>query len=118
MISNVIGGEYLTVSSYPGSAPYINNSQPMTGMMRYHNNSLQVYDGSAWMTVGGGSATVNLTTDAVSILNWAKKKMTEEQEMIELAKNNPTIKDLHDKIKMYEDQLKMVKILIKEEQKV
>lgn len=118
MISNVTGGEYLLVSSYPGSSPYINNSQPLTGMMRYHNNSLQTYDGNTWMTVGGGNATINLTTDAVRILNWAKQKMAEEQELIELSKSNPTIKDLHDKIKMYEDQLKMVKILIKEEQKV
>ena len=118
MITHVYGGEFMTVSSNPGSSPYINTSQPMTGLIRYHNNSLQVYDGSSWMTVGGGSANVNLSSEAIGILQWARKKMAEEAELAQLAKDNPAVKDLYDKIKMYEDQLKMVKILIKEEQKV
>jgi len=118
MISNVTGGEYLLVSSYPGSSPYINNTQPLTGMMRYHNNSLQTYDGSTWMTVGGGSATISLTTDAVSILNWAKQKMLEEREMTKLAETNPTIGDLVRQRNNIEDQIKMVSILLKKEQAV
>jgi hypothetical protein len=118
MITHVYGGEFLAVQSSPGSMPYISTSQPMTGLTRYTNNRLEVYDGSSWMQIGGGNATINLSAEAIGILQWAKKKMAEEAELIQLSKDNPTIKDLYDKIKMYEDQLKMVKTLIKEEQKV
>ena len=39
--------------------------------------------------------------------------MAEENELAELAKSNPTVKDLCDKIKLYEDQIKMVRTLLK-----
>lgn len=113
MITHVYGGEFMTVSSNPGSTPYVNTNQPMTGLVRYHGNNLQVYDGSSWMTVGGGSANVNLSSEAIGILQWARKKMAEEAEILELAKDNPTIKDLYNKVKMYEDQIRMVKTLVK-----
>ena len=115
MITHVYGGEFLSVQSSPGSMPYISTSQPMTGLTRYTNNRLEVYDGSSWMQIGGGNATINLSAEAIGILQWAKKKMAEEAEIIELAKDNPAIKDLHDKVKLYQDQIKMVKTLIKKD---
>ena len=120
MIDYVIGGEFMNVTSSKGSVPYINASSPVTGMVSYDGGSQQmkVYDGSGWVTVGGGSATVNLTPQAISILKWAEKKMLEEAERNKLAETNPTIRDLVEQIKQKEEQISIVQTLIKEEEKV
>ena len=122
MIDYVIGGEYLNVVSNKGAQPYINmsSSQPMIGALTYDHNSQQmkVYDGNGWMTIGGGSATVNLSPNAISVLKWAEQKMREEQELNALAESSPTIKDLMDQIKQKQEQISIVRTLIKEEEKV
>lgn len=94
MINNIYNsGPYLSVSHSPGASPYINPSQPMTGMVRYASHRLEVYDGSGWQQVGGGTASVSLTGEAIEILDWAKKKMSEESKIKRLAETNPTIAD-------------------------
>ena len=126
MIDYVIGGEYLNVVSNKGATPYINMSstQPMTGSVSYDPNSqsMKVYDGNGWMTIGGGQATVNLSHNAISILKWAEKKMQEEAELKQLAETNPTIKDLVEQMNSsvidYQHKIAMVKTLMKEEEKV
>jgi hypothetical protein len=122
MIDYIVGGEYLNVTSNKGAQPYINktNGQPMTGAMSYDPGSQQmkVYDGNSWLSLGGGSATVNLDPDAIRILNWAKKRMQEEAERERLSETNPTIRDLMDQIRQKEEQIKIVQTLIKEEEKI
>jgi hypothetical protein len=82
------------------------------------SQQMKVYDGNSWLSLGGGSATVNLDPAAIGILNWAKKRMQEEAERERLAETNPTIKDLMDQIKHKEEQIKIVQTLIKEEEKI
>jgi len=120
MIDYVVGGEYLNVTSNKGAQPYINTSNPITGMIAYDGPSqtLKVYDGNSWLTIGGGSANINLSPDAIRILHWAEQKMLEEAERNKLAETNPTIRDLMDQIKQKEEQLSIVLSLIKEEVKV
>ena len=126
MIDYVIGGEYLNVTSNKGAMPYINMSsnQPMIGALSYDHSSqsMKVYDGNSWMTVGGGSATVNLTQNAIAALKWAEQKMREEYELKELCDKHPTIKDIVDQMNMdianYQHKIAMIKTLIKEEEKV
>jgi len=122
MIDHVYGGEYLTVTSNKGAMPYINMSsnQPMVGALSfdYNSQSMKVYDGNTWLTVGGGVANIHLTPNAQSILKWAEKKMNEEQEYEHLASTNPTIKSLVDEMNKYKNQIEMVKILMKEEVKL
>jgi hypothetical protein len=126
MIDYLVGGEYLNVTSNKGAQPYINMSsnQPMIGAMSYDHNSqsMKVYDGNNWQTIGGGSATVNLTGQAISILKWAEQKMQEEKELIALAEKHPSIKDLVDQMNIdiakYQHKIEMVKTLLKEEVKV
>ena len=122
MIDYVVGGEYLNVTSNKGAQPWINMSstQPMIGMLSYDNNSqsMKVFNGTDWMTIGGGSATVNLNPNAISILKWAEQKMREEYELNTLADKHPSIRDLVNQIKEKEEQLKVVQTLLKEEVKV
>lgn len=126
MIDYVVGGEYLNVTSNKGAQPYINmgSTQPMMGALTYDYNSqsMKVYDGNGWMTVGGGSATVNLNQNAIAILKWAEKKMFEEQELNALCDKHPAIKDLVNEMRTsmdnYINKIEMVKTLIQEEVKV
>ena len=120
MIDYIVGGEYLNVTSNKGAQPYINTSNPITGMMAFDGSSqsMKVFDGNGWQIVGGGSASVNLSYDAIAILKWAQKKMLEEAERNKLAETNPAIKDLMNQIKDKEEQIKVVQSLIKEEEKV
>lgn len=121
MIDYVYGGEFMNVTSSKGAVPYMNsNPNPMTGALAFDSSiqSMKVFDGNHWQTIGGGSAMVNLTPNAVSILKWAEKKMLEETERNKLAETNTTIRDLMDQIKHKEEQLNIVLTLIKEEEKV
>ena len=120
MIDYVYGGEYLIINSSKGSTPYINVGSPVTGMVSYDSSSqtMKVYDGSSWQTVGGGSANINLTPTAINILRWAENKMLEEAERNKLAETNPAIKDLVNQIREKEEQIKIVQALVKEEVKV
>ena len=125
MIDYIVGGEYLNVTSNRGAQPYINmNDQPMMGALSYDpgSHNMKVYDGNSWQMIGGGSATVNLTPNAIVILKWAEKKMFEEYELNRLCEQHPTIKDLVGEMKTsmdnYINKIEMVKALIQEEVKI
>ena len=126
MIDYIVGGEYLNVTSNKGAVPYINmhSNQPMVGTLTFDPSSQQmkVYDGGSWQIVGGGSATVNLTPNAISILKWAEKKMFEEQELKALCDKHPAIKDIVGEMRTsmdnYINKIEMIKALIQEEVKV
>jgi hypothetical protein len=76
---------------------------------------MEVYDGMSWITLQMGHVNVGLNADAESLLDWAKKKRDEEFELEALAQTNPTIKDLLETIKQKEEQISIVKTLIKKE---
>jgi hypothetical protein len=116
MIDSVLGGSaYINVASYSGST-YVNgySGNQGVGNMRYNTSSqkMEVYDGSNWVTLNTGSATVSLTSQAVSILSWAERKMMEEQLLDKQAQEHPAIKDLVDQIKQKQEQIKMVQTLL------
>jgi len=86
----------------------------MTGDMRYDfdSQSMKVFDGQYWQSIISNTATVELTYEAESLLNWARQKKDEEMLLEKLAQEHPTIKDLVDQIKQKQDQIKMVQTLI------
>jgi hypothetical protein len=77
-----------------------------------------VYDGSTWIILSAHHTNINLSDDAVSLLEWARQKRDEELERERLAQNSPIIKDLVNQIKDKEEQIKIVQTLLKEEVKV
>ena len=125
MIDYIVGGEFMNVTSSKGAVPYLNsNPNPMTGSLAFDSStqSMKVFDGNNWQIVGGGSAVVNLTPNAISILKWAEKKMFEEQELKALCDKHPAIKDIVGEMKTsmdnYINKIEMIKALIQEEVKV
>ena len=114
---------FLTVSGGNPGSTYIGNystNAPGVGNMRYNPNSqnIEVYDGSSWIILSAHHANINLSDEAVSLLQWARKKRDEELDIERLAQTSPVIKDLVNQIKDKEEQIKVVQTLLKEEVKV
>jgi L-cysteine desulfidase len=119
MIKNIAGGgKYLTVSGGSGST-YVNNFSGAQGVgnMRYNTSSqnIEIYDGNNWIPMQSGYTTVTMTPEAESLLDWAKQKRNEEFESEALAKSNPTIADLLAQKNKIDEQINIVKTLIKSE---
>lgn len=107
--------DWITAYSNPGSTPYISPSQPMTGMVRYTNNQMQVYDGNGWQQIGGGIATIDLTARTKRVLEWAEHQMIQQAHYEELAKKFPAMKDALDTVEIAKEKLKVVAALVEEE---
>lgn len=107
---NTYTGEWLSVNQ-SHATPYISPGSMSAGMMRYNpnNNCVEVYDGNSWFTFSG-HAEVSLTPEAQRIMAWAKDKMRQEEELAELMKKHPGLKDLYDKFEL-------MKALVTEEAK-
>ena len=108
---------FLTVSGGNPGSTYIGNysNAPGVGNMRYNpsNQNIEVYDGSTWIILSAHHTNINLSDEAVSLLQWARQKRDEELDLTRLAQTSPAIKDLVNQIKDKEEQIKMVITLIK-----
>ena len=115
-------GSFITVSGGNPGSTYIGNysNAPGVGNMRYNpnNQNIEVFDGSTWIILSAHHANINLSDDAVSLLEWARKKRDEELTLQRLAESSPVIKDLINQVKEKQEQIKVVQTLIKEEVKV
>ena len=110
-------GKYTVVSAGNTSVPYVNQNinNPMQGMIRINGTDMQVLDGVGWTTMNTSYASIGLSSDAEALLDWVRKKRNEEFELEALAQTNPTIRDLLDTIKQKQEQITIVKALIKHE---
>lgn len=115
-------GRYVMVTGGYPVTTYINNSMGAQGVgnVRYNSASqnFEVYDGFNWIMLSSGFASVGLTPDAETILDWAKNKMFEEAQLEKLAQTNPAIADLVEQKKSLEHKIKVIQVLIREEEKV
>jgi hypothetical protein len=114
-------GKYINVSGGPATN-YVNNYTGAQGLgnMRFNtvNQGIEVYDGSSWMTLQMGHVNVGLNAEAESLLDWAKQKRQEELDLEVLASTNPTVRDLLNTIKQKQEQISIVRTLIKKEESV
>ncbi len=111
-------GKYLNIHGGYGGSTYISNSSDLgVGNTRYNTalQRLEIYDGNKYIELSMPTVSVNLSPEAELLLDWAREKRNEELELERLALTNPAIKDLSDKVKLYQDQIKMVKTLIKKD---
>lgn len=81
---------YLNVTGGTINLPYINSNMLSAGQVRFNTSTtnLEVYDGISWHRIEE-HAQIDLTLDAKEILDWARKKMIEEQRLDELCKKYP-----------------------------
>tara|TARA_R110000868_G_scaffold295054_2_gene555475 strand:- start:13 stop:363 length:351 start_codon:yes stop_codon:yes gene_type:complete len=108
MIKGLLGMCGIKVSAGDTSVPYIypNTTNPMTGMVRVWGTDTQVFDGTNWLNMNSSYATVSLDPESQVLLDWARRKMLEEQELQSLMEKHPGLKDAKDR---FEFMLALVK---------
>lgn len=114
-------GRYLRVNGGQSSSTYINSYSGAQGVgnVRYNTTTqnLEVYDGNNWILLGMGFADVGLTGEAESLLDWAREERDRRNNLEEMAKNNVTVADALKRVRDAEDQLQVVAVLCKQEEK-
>jgi hypothetical protein len=86
----------------------------MQGAVRVVNGQQEVWNGTSWMIMYGGSVTINLTKRAEAIMEWADKKMAQEHRAEELAKAKPAVADALAAAKHAQEQLDIILLLTEE----
>ena len=85
-------------------------------MVRYHNTNFEVYDGNMWIPLYDSSVSISLDVSAIEAVDWARKKMDEEQRLKNLAETHPAIKNAYDNFKKAAEHLQTTIILSQDEQ--
>lgn len=111
-----MGGANVIVSGGNTSVPYVNQniSNPMQGMIRVWGTDMQVFDGSNWMNMATSYATVDLSPEAQTLLQWAREKRDEESQRKALALSHPAVANAIEAVEKAEKQLDLVVKLSKE----
>jgi len=126
MIKGLTGSMGVNVLEGNNSLQYINQntSNPMQGMIRVWGTDLQVFDGNNWQNIQTSYATVELDTETKMLLEWAKTKKRDEEILLTLPSDHPSVKAAKQnlnkarlEVKRLEDQLRITEILSKDEYK-
>lgn len=100
MIQGLSAGYGIHVNNGYFGGPYIDQSRFDAGRLRMIGNNLEVYNGSSWCTVTNGTTHVELSSEVVELLEWAKRRRAEEARLQELMDRYPDIADLNGKLEM------------------
>jgi hypothetical protein len=107
-------GRYITVTG-GSSSTYINGYSGSQGVgnMRYNTSSqqMEVFDGNNWVHLNMGYASVGLSGEAESLLDWARKKREEELVIQALADKHPAVKAALEAVERAQEQLKLIRDL-------
>lgn len=110
-------GKYVQVSGGQAST-YVNNYTGSQGVgnMRYNtsNQRMEVFDGNNWTQLNMGTASIGLSTEAESLLDWAQKKRNEELAWESLAKDNQAVKIALENLNKAREQLDVTAKLARE----
>lgn len=96
MITNISGGSGIVVQGGHANQIYMMASapgNPASGEIRYNNSMIEVFDGSTWRQMNQTYTNISLDPGAHEAIEWARKKMLEERELEELAKQYPILED-------------------------
>ena len=99
-----------------GALPHVsqNPSNPIQGMLRINGTDMEVYDGTVWMKLYTNNANIGLNNDANDAINWAIKRMREEEEWYKLAEKNEAVKIALDNLEQARQQLSVTAHLARE----
>lgn len=110
-------GRYVQVIS-GNSSTYVNNYSGSQGVgnMRYNtsNQTMEVFDGSTWVQLNMGYASVGLNNEAESLLDWARKKRDEELEWYRLATNSEAVRIALEQLEQAKQRLELTAILARD----
>ena len=124
MIKGLTGSRGIAVNGGNTALPYIgsNMNNPIQGMIRINNTDLEVFAGSGWQVISTSYATVELDTETIMLLEWARKKKMEEEVLLSLPSDNPAVtiarknvNRIKQELARAEEQLKITEILSQDE---
>lgn len=110
MIKGLTGGTNVVVTGGSTSFPYVpyNSNNPVQGMLRLNGQDFQVFDGSAWVNLGTSYASVELSPDAQSLLQWAREQRDKQLKREKLIKDNPALQKAMEAINRAEDNFDLI----------
>jgi hypothetical protein len=93
-------GRYIQTGSGIPMAPYFSPGAQGAGQMRFNTNSnnIEVWDGVTWKEISNNYASVGLTSEAESLLDWVRTKRDEDARFKSLMELHPGIRDLKEKL--------------------
>jgi hypothetical protein len=112
------GGRYVEVTGGSAST-YVNRSYNSSahnqGQMMYDLDAqcIKVFDGQNWLVLSGGHATVGLTYEAQSLLDWVRIKKDEEHLRSKLIEEHPQLKQASEDLKQQQDNFELLVTLAK-----
>ena len=101
MIKGIVSNsQFLTTSGGSTSFPYVphNSSNPIQGMIRISGQDLQAFDGTNWVNVSTSYATVDLTGEAQTLLQWVREEKNKQIQRESRIKSNPALKKAYEAI--------------------
>jgi hypothetical protein len=116
MIKGLMGGTNVIVSGGNTSVPYVsqNNANPMQGMLRIWGSDMQVFDGNTWMNLSTSYATVDLSPESQTLLQWAREQKNKQADRETRIKNNPALQKAFENIKRAEENFELIDALVKD----
>ena len=93
-------GRYIQTGGGIPMAPYFSPGAQGAGQMRFNTNSnnIEVWDGVTWKEISNNYASVGLTSEAESLLDWAREKRNEDQKFKSLMQSHPGVRALKEKL--------------------
>jgi hypothetical protein len=116
MINNVNSSSKHMYAAGGSSLPYVsmNHNNPSQGMLRLNGSDMEVFDGNSWMKIYAGSANVGLNNEAEKAIDWAIKRMKQEEEWYKLATTNKAVRIALDQLEQAKTRLELTSILARE----
>ena len=103
---------YITVQGGSPSSTYINTHSGSQGVgnVRFNTSTqnMEVYDGTSWVQLGMGYATVDLSYDAQQLLEWARREQRKQLERDSMVKSNPALQKALEAIKRAEENFELI----------
>ena len=93
-------GRYIQTTGGSPMTPYISPGAQGAGQVRYNTNSsnMEVWDGVSWKEINGNYVSIGLSSEAESLLDWARTKRDEDIKFKSLIESHPGIQDLKEKL--------------------
>lgn len=106
-------GRYVMVNGGSASNPYISPGSAGAGMLRWNPNmnTMEVNDGMSWKTLDGGFASVGLTSEAESLLDWAREQRNKQIARQQAAEKNPALKKAYEAIRRAEENYDLLEAI-------
>ena len=107
---------YITVSGGSASTPYISPGSAGAGMLRWNPNmnQMEVNDGNSWLGISMNYASIELTPETESLLEWARKKRDQEKDWYELASNSEAVRIALEQLEQAKTKLELTAILARD----